>query len=121
MEQYTIASLDGKGIQMCDCSGNKFPLIFYHFQNIRYLPGRKVNIKSQTKNKNLKYLIYIPYLKEIENIRRILVNEYGLDFSPEKLVRSSNPIMGFLQRYFAALKIKHLSDIIDLDKMDNYL
>lgn len=121
LEQYTIASLDGKGIQMCDCSGNKFPLIFYHFQNIRYLPGRKVNIKSQTKNKNLKYLIYIPYLKEIENIRRILVNEYGLDFSPEKLVRSSNPIMGFLQRYFAALKIKHLSDIIDLDKMDNYL
>ncbi len=120
LEQYAITVLDGKRIRMCDDSGKEFPLIFYHFQNIRYLSGRKVNIKSQTKDQKLKYTIYIPYMREIEHIRKVLVRDYGVDFSPDRLVRSSNLIMGFLQRHFAALKIKYLSDVIDLEKLNDY-
>lgn len=121
LEKYTIHSIDNYDIEMLDENKNEFKLVFYHFQNIRYLPGHLVNIKSQTKNKKLKYAIYIPYLKEIENIRKQLSSEYGIDFNPKKLVRSSNPIMGLLQRYFAALKIRSLSDVIDLHRLDSYL
>ena len=64
LEQYKLKSVDDKGIRMETADGTEFSLVFYHFQNIRYLPGNKVNIKSQTKNKRLKYAIYIPYLKE---------------------------------------------------------
>lgn len=120
LEQYQLVRNDDKQIKMKDSFGKEFLLVFYHFQNIRYMPGRKVNIKSQTKDKKLKYSIYIPYLEEIEQIRKYLTERYGLDFSPKKLVRSSNPIVGFLQRYFAAWKIKRLSDVLDLDRLEKY-
>lgn len=121
LEQYKICSKDGKDIILSDIKKEKFQLVFYHFQNIRYLPGNRVNIKSQTKDKKLKYEIYIPYLKEIEAIRERLVTEYGLSYENRGIVRSSNAIVGFLQKYFAAFKVKQWSDIINLNKLDSYL
>ena len=120
LEKYTLESVEGYNIIMKDGKGKLFPLVFYHFQNIRYMPGRYVNIKSQTRNRKLKYAIYVPYLKEIELIRDELERKYGLDFNPKKLVRSSNPVVGFLQRYFASLKVQHWSDIMNLDELEKY-
>ena len=84
------------------------------------MPGRKVNIKSQTKDKKLKYAIYIPYLSEIEEIRRMLADKFGMTYEMKGIVRSSNPIVGFLQKHFAALKIQSISDVINLDKLTKY-
>ena len=120
LSQYTLDKQDGKNIILKTRTGDRFPLVFYHFQNIRYMPNRKVNLKSLTSDKKVKYSIYIPYLKCIETIRKSLIKEYNLDFNPKKLVRSSNKIMGFLQSRFAFLKIRHISDILDLDKLDDY-
>ena len=120
LEQYALRRVEGSDIQMSTAEGQNFPLVFYHFQNIRYLPGRKVNIKSQTRSKKLKYAIYIPYLKEIEAIRRMLTEKYGLSYEKKGIVRSSNPVLGFLQKHFAAFKIRSFSDIIDLDHLDRY-
>ena len=58
---------------------------------------------------------------ETEAIRRQLVAHYGMDFSPKKLVRSSNPVMGFLQRHFAAFKVRIASDVVNLEKLPDYL
>lgn len=102
-------------------AGEIFELVFYHFQNLRYLPGNRVNIKSQTKDKRLKYKIYIPYLREIEEIRANLKKVYGLSFEPQKLQRSSDKIVGFLQRNFAAFKIQSITDILDLRRLDKYM
>lgn len=121
LEQYNLKQQNGYNIIMNDSKMGDFHLVFYHFQNIRYLPGRKVNIKSQTKNKKLKYAIYIPYLTEIEDIRQMLIREYGLSYSDKGIVRSSNPIVGFLQKHFAAFKVQTWSDVIDLDKLDSYI
>ncbi|MCI8417928.1 MAG: glycosyl transferase [Lachnospiraceae bacterium] len=121
LEQYKICDDRNNRWLMQDKYGKKFKLVFYHFQNMRYLPGNKVNIKSQTKNKELKYSIYIPYLKEIEEIRKNLQNEYSLFFRPGNIQRSSNAFLGFLQRKFAAFKIQTISDIVDLKKLDRYL
>ena len=96
-------------------------MIFYHFQNIRYINDKYVNIKSQTGNKKLKYKIYIPYLREIENVRKDLYIHHGLDLKKFKIARTSNQFISFLQRYLAALKVKRLSDIINLNKLDKYL
>ena len=119
LKQYGLVSNDEKIIIEKD--GVLVDLIFYHFQNLRYMPNRKVNIKSLTDKKRIKYVIYIPYLKEIEKTRRVLETKYGLDFNPVKLVRSSNKIVGFLQKHFAAYKIRRLSDVIDLDRLDSYV
>lgn len=120
LEQYELINKNGYDITMKDSKHGEFSLIFYHFQNIRYLPGRKVNIKSQTKDKKLKYAIYIPYLKEIENIRSMLIEKYGMSYEVKGITRSSNPIIGFLQKHFAAFKVQSLSDIIDLDGVEKY-
>lgn len=121
LEQYRFCDSKGESVMMETSDGEIFPLVFYHFQNLRYLPGHRVNIKSQTKNKRLKYQIYIPYLKEIEAIRKDLERTYQLSFEPKKLQRSSNILVGFLQRHFAAFKIQSFSDIIDLERLDKYL
>ncbi len=120
LEQYQICRDEKVCLIMQDHRGEKFTLVFFHFQNLRYLPGKKVNIKSQTKDKRLKYKIYIPYLQEIEQIRENLVKEYGLSFEPKKLQRSSNRIVGFLQRHFAAYKVRTLSDVVDLRNLEKY-
>ena len=120
LEQYHFCNEGNERLMMQSKTGQTFPLVFYHFQNLRYLPGNKVNIKSQTKDKKLKYKIYIPYLQEIEKIRRELREIYGLSFEPKKLQRSSNKLMGFLQRHFAAFKIQSLSDILDLNRLEKY-
>ena len=94
----------------------RFELIFYHFQNIRYLSGTKVNISSETNNKELKNSIYIPYLREIEDIRKYLKIKYNVTFSVKKTY-SSNKIISFLQGNMLRFKVKSISDLIDLDKI----
>ena len=120
LDKYTLIKKNGYDITIKDTKRGEFTLVFYHFQNIRYMPGRKVNIKSQTKNKRLKYAIYIPYLKEIESIRSMLIKDYGISYDVKGIVRSSNPIMGGLQKYFAAFKVQSISDIIALNRLDKY-
>lgn len=120
LEQYSLSRGDDRRIVMQTSAGETFPLVFYHFQNIRYMPGRRVNIKSQTRDKQLKYTIYIPYLQEIENIRQLLIEKYEMSYEVKGIVRSSNPVVGFLQKHFAALKIRHLSDVIDLNRLQKY-
>ena len=94
----------------------KFDLIFYNFQNIRYLSETKVNLSSETHDKTLKRAIYIPYLKDIEQTRKYLKEKYDISFSVKKIY-SSNKLMGFLQGTLLRFKVKSLSDIIDLTKM----
>lgn len=122
LRKYELSDSKSRQLYIVDKNtGELYKLIFYHFQNIRYINDKYVNIKSQTKNKVIKYNIYIPYLMEIENIRKELSEKFGLDFKTFKIVRSSNKLLSFLQKYFAALKITRLSDIIDLEKLENYL
>ena len=102
-------------------TNSRFQIVFYHFQNIRYINHSLVNIKSQTNNKKLKYKIYVPYLIEIERIRDELNKEYELNLRDFKITRSSNKVISFLQRNFAALKIKRMSDVINLKKLESYL
>lgn len=59
-------------------------------------------------------------MKEIENIRSMLIEKYGMSYEVKGITRSSNPIIGFLQKHFAAFKVQSLSDIIDLDGVEKY-
>ena len=114
--QYTLKDKSNEHIYLKDKkSGEDFLLVFYHFQDIRYLPGRKVNIKSNSHDKEMKYCVYKPYLKAIEETRRHLSDEYNIDFCPKKSY-SSNKLISFLQKNVLQYKVKSLSDIISLDE-----
>lgn len=120
LKQYKLRDNRNDKIILQEISGEKkeFPLVFYHFQNIKYLSARKVNINSGTKDKKLKYTIYKPYLKEIEACRRLLKTQYGIEFAVNKSY-SSNKVKAFIQKYIMKFKIKSVSDIVDLKEMED--
>lgn len=117
LDQYDLVSVKGTNILLCEKNtGSNFDLVFYHFQNIRYITEDLVNIKSGTNNKRLKQAIYFPYLKEIEKIRSKLITNYNIDFSQHKIC-SINPLVAFIQKNIMQFKCTSFSDIINLKKI----
>ena len=96
--------------------GKEYKLIYYHFQNIRYLPFKMVNINSGTKSKFVKTKIYLPYIEEIEKIRQQLKLDYNISFSIKKAVYKS-PILRFIQNYIMPFRIRHFNNIIRIRKV----
>ena len=114
--QYCHKKNDNKRIWLSEkTSGKEFPIVFYHFQNMRYLSQDYVNVSSETNSKITKDAIYIPYLVEVEKCRRLLKG-YGIEFSVQKKY-SSNKIIAFLQGTILRFKIKSVSDIYSLKKI----
>lgn len=112
----TKSSIDSMGVILKEKkSGKEFPLVFYHFQNIRYLSDKKVNINSCTHSKSLKRAIYLPYLSSIEQVRKELIPQ-GVDFSVKKYY-SSNTFIAFVQRNILQYKIRSFSDIYNLEEI----
>lgn len=120
LEQYLLVDMKSPEIRMCTKDKQPFSLIFYHFQNIRFINNRYVNIKSQTQNRKLKYSIYIPYLSQIMSTREMLEKEYGLSYEEKGIIRSSNKVLGMLQKCLAAYKIRYWSDVINVKKLERY-
>ena len=116
LRQYRYVKTENNNIIFREIStGKEFPVVFYHFQNLRYLTQNRVNVSSETHSKATKDALYITYLKEIEQCRKEL-KKYGVLFSVKK-VYSSNKIISFLQGNILRFKVKSLSDIYDLDKL----
>lgn len=59
----------------------EFELIFYHFHQLEYLDENLVNINAFKHgfgiDKKMIYDIYIPYLRRIENTKKVLSDDYG--------------------------------------------
>lgn len=114
--QYNLKKVDKESIVLSTKDNIEFLIVFYHFQNIRYLREDLVNINSCTRKKELKEIIYFPYLKEIEVIRKELQEKYGISFEVKKSC-ASNKIKAFIQKNIMQYKIKSRTDIIYLNKL----
>lgn len=116
--QYALADAKDCHITLRQKVDNQmFPLVFYHFQNIRYLSDTQVNINSCTHDKELKDAVYKPYLQEIERTRKQLA-KYGITFHVNKSY-SSNVWIAFAQKYILQYKIKSFSDLYNLEDIRN--
>lgn len=93
-------------------SGREFPLVFYHYQNLRYLTKDWVNIASGTHDRVTKDVIYALYLREIEQCRALLA-DYGITFPVWKSY-ASNRFVAFVQAHITRYRIRSLSDLYDL-------
>ena len=111
-------SLIDKSNYIFSYNNSNFQLVFYHFQNIRYLPFGFVNIHSGTSDTRKKQTIYIPYLIHIEKLRKMLNKTYGVSFLAQKSTYK-NPVLKFIQKYIMPFKIMNFSDIISLKKLRN--
>lgn len=114
LSQYSLKEEKNGGVILREKStGKEFQLIFYHFQNLRYLSDTIVNLKSQTTDKKLKYAIYLPYLKELMRNEEILKAKFDIKLQRRKKY-SKHWFNTFLQKYIVVLKIKSFSDIVNL-------
>lgn len=93
-------------------------IIFYHFQNVRYLPFGLVNINSGTNSSFVKKNVYIPYLTEIEKVRSFLKNSYSFIFLRKKSLYK-NRILAFIQNYLMPFKIKNFNNIVNIRRIQH--
>ena len=113
--QYKLERIEkGQPVLTDIKNGTEFPVVFYHFQNIRYLSENMVNVSSGSHSKKTKDAIYRPYLKEIEYSRKEL-KKYGITFSVKKIY-SSNKLIAFLQGNVLRFKVKSLTDVYRLEQ-----
>lgn len=119
LSQYRLLKAEKNGeLQLQEiATGKTFKLVFYHFQNLRYLTENLVNIKSQTRDKKLKYAIYLPYLKELKKAGKILQEQFGLQLLRRKKY-SDHWFNRFLQKYIVVMKITSLSDLIHINNIE---
>ncbi len=95
-------------------TGKEFDVVFYHFQSMRYISENFIIVRSETHSKKTKDVLYVPYLKEIESVRKELKN-HGISFAVTQAY-ASNPIIKFAQKYILRFKLKSFTDIYDLRK-----
>ena len=99
-------------------TGVEFPIIFYHFQSMRYVSRDFIIIRSETHSKKTKNVIYRPYLIELESIRKELKEKFGITFYVAQSY-ASNPVIKFIQKYVLRFKMRSLTDLYDLRKLRN--
>lgn len=97
-------------------TGEEFPIVFFHYQSMRYISEDYIIIRSETHSKKTKDVIYRPYLVEIEKTRKELKDKYGILF-PVAQSYASNPVIRFLQKYVLRFKMKSLTDLYNLRKL----
>lgn len=51
-------------------TGSEFDIIFYHFQNLRFLDNERVDLCIYKLRKEVRELIYRPYIKDLEEAKR---------------------------------------------------
>ncbi len=113
--RYRLVSNEDDRVVLCDRQqGIMFELVFYHFQNMRYLSQNTINVSSGTHSKKTKDAIYKPYLFELEKSRALL-KTYGVSFDVKKIY-ASNKLIAFLQGHVLRFKVKSLSDVYDLNQ-----
>lgn len=81
ISQYKMA-MEGNSFYLKHCSGRKCPIVFYHFENIKYLNHSRVDTGIECfwgiDRKLIQYL-YTDYLKKIDKKKVMLKNSYGID------------------------------------------
>lgn len=112
--QYTLVDRSKDAIRLkFKPTGNICNLVFYHFQNLKYINSDILNINSQCNDKDLKRAIYIPYLKEIEKQRMMLQNNFNIHFLTKKSY-SGNPFKAFIQKNLMPFYVRNQGDIVNL-------
>ena len=93
-------------------TGEKYPVVIYHFENVTFLTKHILHASSRTNSKKLHAAIYDPYVKQLVANRKMIENKYGFRLSRARRVVTRNPLMAFYQRYVSPFRrVKYLRDL----------
>ena len=92
-------------------TGNRYPVVFFHFAGVMHLSKTYININSGIKDRALHRVLCNAYVKSIKAQRAYLLEKYGLELYLRRKVTNS-PLMAFYQRFLSPIThIRRVSDI----------
>jgi len=112
IKKYNLIYAESEHI-MISYNNKQSEILFYHYQNIKYLTKKIINIGAGKAEKKLKMAIYYNYLKELDIIRNRLLKK---NITIRARSVSRNNILSFIQKYITRYKLRDfcISDIIYL-------
>lgn len=95
----------------------EFKVIFYHFQNFKFLNNNKVNLGVYEISKEVISIFYKPYLEQLEKIKKdiLLVDN---SFDPHRIItqkKNLRTLLGFIKRRI--MGIKNNQNIYDISNL----
>lgn len=79
--QYRLMTEDEYGPKTVLCTGRKYNMFFYHFQDLRYITPHKVFTNTENTwgiSKSMINSVYIPYLKHLNQTKGLLEKRFGI-------------------------------------------
>lgn len=93
-------------------TGEIFPLVIYHFENVSFLTHHILHASSGTKSKELYQSIYEPYIVNLLGNRQYIEEKYNIKLSRNRRVITKNPLLKFFQMFISPfLRVKHIHDL----------
>lgn len=93
-------------------TGESYPVVIYHFENVSFITKHILHASSRTDSKELHRNIYEPYIRRLIENRRYMEEKYGFRLSRERRVVTKNPIMAIYQKYVSPFRrVKHRYDL----------
>ena len=93
-------------------TGDEFPLILYHFENVAFITKHILHASSRTKSKDLHKVIYDTYIHQLIDNRTYIEEKYGIRLSRERRVVTNGFLMKVYQKYISPFRrVKHKYDL----------
>lgn len=104
--------------------GKDIPLVFFHFQSVRYLSRQLINSNIKTSRSidlSLVDSLYYPYLKKIEMKKQLLESNYGINYLIKRHPSDLKiPIWKRVIQYFNPRKIIYII-ILKINNIHPYI
>lgn len=108
---YSFSVIDNKIYITEKNNSSTHKLVFFHFQNIKFLPFGFINTNLSSYNKFMIKEIYTPYIKKLRNIRLMLFRDFGFNEYTYNLL-TSNVIMKYFRQYLLIFRPRNFRTII---------
>lgn len=93
-------------------TGDVFPVVLYHFENVSFLCKHILHVSSGLKSKDLHKKIYDIYVERLIEKRREIHKEFNFTIRKNRRVVTKNVFMKIYQKYICPIKrIKRISDL----------
>lgn len=110
--EYDHSTPDGKVYIKVKATGEIFPVVIYHFENVAFLSKHILHASSRLKSKELHGALYDVYIKRIVNKRRFIKEKFNFEMAKKRRVVTKNPLMKIYQKYISPIRrIKKISDL----------
>lgn len=135
ISQYKYVSGSAENDLVVKCGRRKYPVIFYHYENIQYITKNQIRINVYSKlgiDDTLVNALYPHYLRVVDEQKNMLKEKFGLDvlilhhpgfekreknkFSLSKLRNLMSPmkIRDYFKTKFYEFFLKTAKDVIDI-------